>query len=196
METTFAKSIGSSDFVSRAGVVATVGLISTLAAYQQSSSSWYPDLIKPASTPTIGIIIIISIIIYVLYLWCWFRALQVVTPAHRLQVDGLFCCGLLLQSLWIFTFFTQQDPSNAKKIMALLMLFIVFMVWYLWRILKLGDCALLMSVSMVWTAFLTYINFNVIDNTPKPKIGSQIDQMPLRSRRLHSSSVVNPSEQD
>lgn len=193
METSFAKSIGSTDFVSRAGVVAGVGLVASLATYQQNGSSWYRDLIKPTSAPTISVMIIIWTIIYVIYLWCWFKTLQVVTPATRLQVDALYSGGLLLQLLWVLTFFTQRDPSAAKKINALLVMYIAFMIWYLWK-LKLRDCALLMGVYLAWTGFLTYINFRVIDNTPKPKIGYEIDLMQLRSRRLKSST--DPSLQD
>ena len=194
METTFAKCIGSPDFLSRAGVVAGVGLISSLATYQQDQSSWYRDLIKPISTPTISVIIIISIIIYVLYVWCWFKALQVVTPANRIQIDALFSGGLLLQLLWVLTFFSQRDPSNARFMITLLVAYIACMIWYLWKILKLRDCGILLSVYLVWAAFLTYINFRIIDNTPKPKIGYDVDRMQLRSRRLKSSA--DPSLQD
>jgi tryptophan-rich sensory protein len=209
METTFAKSIGSADFLSRAGVVAGVGLVSSLATYQQHQSSWYRDLIKPTFTPTISVIIIISIIIYVLYVWCWFKALQVVSSENRIQgpqplgthrfagwsqVDALFSGGLLLQLLWVLTFFSQRDPSNARFMITLLVAYIACMTWYLWKILKLRDCGILMGVYFVWAVFLTYLNFRIIDNTPKPKIGYDVDRMQLRSRRLKSSS--DPSLQD
>ena len=209
METTFAKSIGSSDFLSRASVVAGVGLVSTLATYAQDQSSWYRDLIKPTSTPTISVIIIISIIIYVLYVWCWFKALQVVTPASRIQgpqplgtpgsagwsqIDALFSGGLLLQLLWVLTFFSQRDPSSARVMITLLVAYLACMIWYLWKILKLRDCGILLSVYLVWAAFLTYINFRIIDNTPRPKIGYEVDRMQLRSRCLKLSA--DPSLQD
>lgn len=194
METTFAKSIGSADFLSRAGVVAGVGLVSSLATYQQHQSSWYRDLIKPTFTPTISVIIIISIIIYVLYVWCWFKALQVVSSENRIQVDALFSGGLLLQLLWVLTFFSQRDPSNARFMIALLVGYIACMTWYLWKILKLRDCGILMGVYFGWAVFLTYLNFRIIDNTPRPKIGYEVDRMQLRSRRLKSS--VDPSLQD
>jgi len=194
METTFAKSIGSADFLSRAGVVAGVGLVSSLATYQQDQTSWYRDLIKPTFTPKISVIIIISIIIYVLYVWCWFKALQVVSSANRIQVDALFSGGLLLQLLWVLTFFSQRDPSNSRFMITLLVAYIACMTWYLWKILKLRDCGILMGVYFVWAVFLTYLNFRIIDNTPKPKIGYDVDRMQLRSRRLKSSS--DPSLQD
>ena len=194
METTFAKSIGSSDFLSRAGIVAGVGVVSSLATYQQDQSCWYRDLIKPTSTPTISVIIIISIIIYVLYVWCWFKALQVVTTANRIQIDALFSGGLLLQLLWVLTFFSQRDPSSARVMITLLVAYLACMIWYLRKILKLRDCGMLLSVYLVWAAFLTYINFRIIDNTPRPKIGYEVDRMQLRSRRLKSSA--DPSLQD
>jgi tryptophan-rich sensory protein len=193
METSFAKSIGSEDFVSRTAVVAGVALISEVAIAQQDKTDWYKSLVKPKWMPNISVMIILSIVMYVIYIWCWYRALQVVTVNLRLQVDLIFSAGLLIKLLWVLNFFTIRNISFSNGLIFLSVIFIVFQIWYMWRILKLGDCALLLEVYLVWTSVVAVANFQIVDNTPCPKRGYEVDRMQLRSNRPKAS--IDPSEQ-
>jgi tryptophan-rich sensory protein len=194
MEVSFAKSMGSEDFVSRAAVVGGVALISAVAIGQQDKTDWYKSLVKPKWMPTISVMIILSIVVYVIYIWCWYKALQVVTADRRVQVDLIFSAGLLIKLLWVLNFFTIRNISSAETFIVLSIIFILFQIWYVWRALKLGDCAFLLGVCLVWSCVVALANFNIIDNTPRPQIGYEVDRMQLRSNR--PKSATDPSEQN
>ena len=194
MEASFAKSMGSEDFLSRAAVVGGVGLISAVAIAQQDKTDWYKSLVKPKWMPNISVMIILSIVVYVIYIWCWYKALQVVTVDRRLQVDLIFSAGLLIKLLWVLNFFTIRSISSAKTLSVLAIIFILFQIWYVWQTLKLGDCAFLLGVCLAWACVVASANFKIIDNTPRPQIGYEVDRMQLRSNRPKPAS--DPSEQN
>jgi tryptophan-rich sensory protein len=194
MEASFAKSMGSEDFLSRAAVVGGVGLISAVAIAQQDKTDWYKNLVKPKWMPTINVMIILSIVVYVIYIWCWYKALQVVTVDRRLQVDLIFSAGLLIKLLWVLNFFTIRNISSAKTLIILSIVFIIFQIWYVWQTLKLGDCAFLLGICLAWACVVASANFKIIDNTPRPQIGYEVDRMQLRSNRPKQAS--DPSEQN
>ncbi len=140
--------------------VAAVGAAAFLGSrFVDTQSEWYTSLAKPAFTPPP---VVFSIAWGVVYLCLAASAVLVCNKSYRLRELTLYVYGLnlVLNVLWTYVFFQNQNPAMALVVLVLLLGTVAAMADLSARLDKVA--AILLIPYLLWGTFALVLNYVII----------------------------------
>jgi benzodiazapine receptor len=113
-------------------------------------SDKYVNATKPENYPANKVFGLVWTALYVLYVYAWYQVRNIEA------VQPLFWANIVLNFLWIWTFFGQQDWEQALSILYILDLVLILQVYSLWNVNRKSAYALIPY--LLWALFATYLN--------------------------------------
>lgn len=140
--------------------VAAVGAAAFLGSqFSDAQSSWYRSLVKPAFTPPP---VAFSIAWGIVYLCLAASAVLVCNKSYRLRELTLYVYGvnLVLNVLWTYVFFVNQNPAMALVVLVLLLGTVAVMADLSARLDKVA--AYLLIPYLLWGTFALILNYSIV----------------------------------
>lgn len=133
------------------------GVAALGAAFTDTSTEWYQNLVKPALQPPAIVFPIAWTILYILIAIS--LSLISVDPKTTNKVLILYAINGILNVLWSYTFFYQQNPGGALFVLIMLIITAVLLFTNVFRINK--TAAYLLLPYIVWLCFALYLNYEI-----------------------------------
>ncbi len=136
-----------------------LGAIGSLAT-SQSVNTWYAEVVKPSFNPPNWIFgpvwtLLFTLMGIALYLVWEQRGRK----KEQQEAIVLFFTQMILNILWSFLFFGQQNPALAFAEIILLWIFILLTIIYFAKVSKLASYLLLPY--LLWVSFAAFLNFSI-----------------------------------
>lgn len=133
------------------------GVAALGSAFTDTSSEWYQNLVKPALQPPAIVFPIVWTILYILIAVS--LSLVSTDPKTSNRVLILYAINGVLNVLWSYTFFYQQNPAGALFVLILLIITAVLLFTNVFRINK--TAAYLLLPYIIWLCFAFYLNYEI-----------------------------------
>lgn len=138
--------------------IVVIGLIALVGGlFTDPGMTWYNTLNLPDITPPGVFIGSVWTVLYVLIIISWIQFLK---KGEQRMIHGLYIINAVLNLLWSYIFFAQNNISGAFFEIWILNLSTVCLIYLLWKDYRLS--AYLLLPYFVWVSFATYLNYLVL----------------------------------
>jgi tryptophan-rich sensory protein len=159
MSTDFVTEITNSAFIFRFVLVISVLIIGLVIIGK--ANSWLRTIQRPEWGPMANVNAVIWSFLFILYAWCWYRAIITSSTLSPLLLNGLFAGGLFLFLLWVIIFYQNQEPVTARWIILLLALIVGVQAYLFGFRLNSATPFVCSSIIFIWIAFTFYWNLQI-----------------------------------
>ena len=126
-------------------------------AFTDTSTAWYQDLVKPMLQPPGVVFSIVWTILYIMIAVS--LSLVSINPAAPKKTLFLYGLNGVLNVVWSYTFFYQQNPAGAVFVLILIIATAVLLFKDVFTLNK--TAAYLLIPYMVWLFFALYLNYEI-----------------------------------
>jgi tryptophan-rich sensory protein len=159
MSTDFVSEITNSAFIFRFVLVISILIIGLVIIAK--AKTWFRTIQKPEWGPMANVNAVIWTFLFVLYAWCWYRAIINPSTLSVKLLNGLFVGGLFLYLLWVLVFYQSENPVTARWVIAAMALVIGIQVYLFGFRLKSSVPFVCSSLMLIWVMFTAYWNFQI-----------------------------------
>lgn len=137
-------------------VVVSAAALALASAFTNTDTAWYQGLQKPELQPPPLVFGIVWTVLYALFAASLAIVWNKKAPTKTLI---LYLAIGILNALWTYVFFTQENPTGAVFVLLIIILVTLFLFLSVYDISK--TAAYLLIPYMVWITFALYLNYEI-----------------------------------
>lgn len=126
-------------------------------AFVDTSSEWYASLIKPALQPPPVVFSVVWTVLYALLATS--LSLVSIMPNTQKKTLALFIVTGVLNVLWTYVFFDQQNPGSSVFVLIIAIIAAVALFSDVYRSHRIASY--LIIPYMIWLCFALYLNYEI-----------------------------------